>query len=258
MTNVNYLAKNLDELAELDKETWKAFRKSQHDYMPPMFNPFRALSTTAYLVQKGYLKLWQNYFVLLTFSIISAIFSLIASLWLLAPYSLFIALAAVARNKYVEAYATEKLNRTGIVRQAFGVATPSLATAGVLDIMKSSGQRLTKDTVGSLIKLNKSSQEYEDVSFGILETLKKAAYGLPFALALWWSENTQAIARYKNVIDSAIVKVWWLQIFGLILFFCIVASFYNLILADTIMRREKRKYLLVLNMIYESYQEKRK
>lgn len=253
MTNAIALTKNLENLATLDDALWKAFLLCQKEYIPPTLNPFRAISTTIRLVKKGYLKAKYNYGAYLFFAIVSGALSVFFSYWLLISYMFFLAVSAKSRTRYVEAYATEKLGRSSAAKSAFGITTPSLATAGVFKLMETGGTKISKDSIGSIIKIVKASQEFGDVSFGIVETIKKGLFGLPLVAAVWMFSNQNTFTKYLNIFLNFPQKNQIFYAVVALLFLGLSFICYDLVLGQTIAKREKKKYLLVLNMIYESF-----
>lgn len=258
MTNKNHLVTNLEEMAALDKALWRAYRDSLASGLPPIMNPLRAFPAVEKLRKSGLLKWWQHYYAALIGALAFAIAGLFLSYWLLIGYAGLLYFAANFRSKYIEAYAFESIGRPEISKHAFGLETPSLLAAGIMEALRGDRVKIDALTLDSVIKLNKAAHEFEDVAFGVSDTVRKGLIGAPYALALWLFSTTVPIGEYLGQAQEALIK----QPLVLSILIVFLSGFalltYQLAFAGLVTKRDKKRYLLALNILKESYQERRK
>lgn len=258
MTNTQHLVSNLEKVATLDKTLWAAYQGSLVNKLPPLFNPIRALSNILKLQRAGHLKWWQNYYVLFVIALVFGISSIFTSYWFLAIYAAILFASAKCRSKYVEAYLYVEIGRPQIAKHAFGLQMPSLMVSGVMGALKDEHVKIDKETLDSVIKLNKASQEFEDVAFGISDAARKGLIGAPYAFALWLFTTTIPIGQHLSQATDALLKN---PIFlGILLVYLSGFAFltYQLAFSNIVTKRDRKRYLLVLNLVREAYQERRK
>lgn len=257
MTSMQHLVSNLEGVAALDKALWAAYQKSLASDLPPLFNPIRALPNILKLQRAGHLKWWQNYYILLLIALAFGISSLFTSYWLIAFYAAFLFVATHSRSKYVEAYSYVQIGRPQISKHAFGLQMPSLTVTGVMGALKSEKIKIDKVMLDSVIKLNKASQEFEDVAFGVSDAARKGLIGAPYAFALWLFTTNIPIGQQLNqAMDALLQRPVLLGILLIFLSgFALIA--YQLAFSNIVTKRDRKRYLLVLNLLRETYQEQR-
>lgn len=242
---------NIKNLLELDKRLWEAFTKSEKSFLPPTLNPIRAIKTTADLVRGKYLKARYNYAIYLVLTLVFAAAAIAYSFYFLIPYVTFLAFAGVSRAKYVVAYAAEKLGGSNFPMQGFGIENPALTVAGVMKIQADSQTKPSKDELASLIKIIKSSQELNDVHFGVVEYLKKSLYAAPLAIMLAVQQNIDVIRKFMSMLGSKLGSDITAQALLVTIFVGLSFIVYDIVLGKTLEKRQKKKYLLVLNIMHE-------
>lgn len=242
---------NIKRLADLDKRLWSAFTKSEKSFLPPTLNPFRAIETTIHLVKSKHLSAIYNYVIYLVLALIFAGAAIFYSFYFFIPYLVFLALTIVSRAKYIVAYATEKLGESNFPLHGFGIENPALTVAGVMRIQAASQTTPSKDELASLIKIVKSSQELSDVTFGVAEYLKKSLYALPLAAMLAVQQNIDTIRKYVDLLGKSFGSDIAAQILLAAMFIGVSFIVYDIVLGKTLEKRQKKKYLLVLNVMHE-------
>lgn len=258
MTNAQHLVSNIEEVATLDKALWVAYKASLKNRMPPFLHPFRALQKLRELQKDGHLRWWQNYYVLFVVALVFGVSSQFISYWLLTLYAAFLLLSARYHSKYVEAYLHVEIGRPQISKHAFGLRMPALVVFGVMVALKNESAKIGKETLDRVIKLNKASYEFEDVAFGVSDAVRKGIIGAPYAFALWLITTTVPIGRYfSHAMETLRQKPMLVGV--LIVFLSGFALFaYQFAFSNIVTKRDRKRYLLVLNLIREAYQEGRK
>jgi hypothetical protein len=255
MTNVQQLVSNLEEIAALDKALWDGYRDSLLRHIPPIMNPFRAFPKLTRLRKACLLRWWEHYYVFLIGAFICGALALVVSNWLLFGYAALLIPAGKYRVKYVEAYIFLQIGRKNIARHSFGLKAPSLYVAGVMDSVKGERIKLDKATLESVIKLNKAVQELEDVAFGVADAIRKGVISVPYALAWWLFTTTTPVAKY--VMQARDHLITHPALLGAMFMFLSGIAFitYQLAFSTTVTKRDKKRYMLVLNLVREAYQE---
>ncbi|GAC1607420.1 MAG: hypothetical protein NVS3B3_10250 [Aquirhabdus sp.] len=257
MANSGQLDKNLQELAKLEKILWDAFKESEKEYLPPFFNLKKSIPTAFTLMKRGYLKKWHCSPCFFFGAIISALFTVTSTHWFLIPYIFLLALSIFTKSKYIDAYTSEKLKTSQYAKHGFGLENLSLTVAGVMHLKKTGAGKLSAGKIAVIAKIVKASLEFGDVSFGLAEYLKKSLYAAPLAFIVWFQNNPHIgndidafisgfqKAKFSFQVTIIIIALYFLLVGGL---FC-----YELTFGQTITKRQKKKYLLILNVISESF-----
>jgi hypothetical protein len=113
-----------------------------------------------------------------------------------------------SRSKFVEAFAKHKLANSNFVNYAFGINQPSLIVAGMIKLREAGGGKITQDTLQSILKILKASNDYSDVSIGIAEALKKFLFGVPFLFIVWIYQNSVTFNNYTSKIRDFVLSNW--------------------------------------------------
>ncbi|WP_428718953.1 hypothetical protein [Undibacterium curvum] len=257
MPNSGQLDKNLQELAELEKILWDAFKESEKKYRPPFFNVKKSIPVAFTLMRRGYLKKWHCSPFFFAGAIVSAAFTVTISDWFSILYLFLLALSILTKTKYVDAYTSEKLKTSQYTKHGFGLENLSLTVAGVMYLKKSGEGKLNAGKIAAITKIVKASHEYGDVSFGLAEHLKKTLYAAPLAFIVWVQNNPHIGNDIGTFIsDFQKSKLAIQVVFSIFaIYFLLVGGIlcYELIFGQTITKRQKKKYLLILNVISESF-----
>jgi hypothetical protein len=253
MAPVNKINKRLHELAILEKSLWKAFEKMEVDYSPPTFNLLRSTNIALVLVQQKLLRRIHFYPCYLLLCTISAIGVVIFSPWLLLLYVIFLAATMYTRSKFVNAFAHWKLGTSEFETYAFGIGQPALAVAGVIKLLEIGKGHIDIIAIQSILKIQKSSNELFEVSTGVGEALKKYLFTVPFLIAAWIVNETTAATKYLTLFNELAAKNWTVVLLMLLFILALILASYELVLGQTFLKRKKRKYLLVLTLISESF-----
>lgn len=258
MTNTQHLVGKLESVAELDKALWSAYRQSLVSRLPPFLNLLRVHRIHQELCGKKLLRWWQHYYAFMVGALLCGISSLFVSYWLLIGYAVLLFSSAKLRSKFVEAYAHAQIGRPNISKHSFGLQTPSLLVAGVMDALRDERIKIDSTTLESVIKLNKATHEFEDIAFGVSDAIRKGAIGAPLALALWLFSTAIPIGLYLGKVQDILLKQPLLA--GILIIFLLGFAFlaYQLAFSGVVTKRDRKRYLLVLNLLRESFQERRK
>lgn len=253
MSSVGTLNKKITDLANLEKDLWKAFIKAEKEYTPPVFNIIAAYKNVKDFNKQGLLKKRYNFPLYIILTLLFGLMSLFYQ-WLLIPYILFLFFTFIAREKYVHAYAVNKLRTQNYTQNGFGLDNLSLVTAGVINLKNAAGSKLTKESISSIVKIVKASQERSDVSFGIADMMKKSLYASPIPLIYWALNNQQTLSEITNRMGNVIIKSVAISAVILSIVIGILFFGYDLLIGQTLDKRRKRKYFLLLNIINESFE----
>jgi hypothetical protein len=246
----------LSELAQFEKSLWDAFKKSEKDFLPPTLNPVKSWSAVSALISEQLLELRYHYPFYLAVSVLSALLAAFFSYWFLIPYSAFFWFAMRSRARFVEAYAKKMLGHSEFETFAFGIGQPSLIVAGMVQLRETGQGQLTQDAVQSILKILKASTDFSDISIGIADALKKFLFSLPFILAAWIFSNTDTFNKYATAVHDVAVKNWPVALFLAFIVLAVLFIAYDLVLGQTLSRRRRKKYVLALTLIAESFAKK--
>jgi len=258
MTNVGQLNKHLQELATLERSLWNAFKKTEEEYLPPIAHPVRSVKTANELIRTGFLQRRHYYPIYLFLSLLSAFAVVLLSFWYLVPYSTFLVAAMTSRSKFVEAYVKSKLGTSKFEGFAFGISQPSLAVAGVIKLREVGTGTLDLSAIQSILKIQKASSDFSEVATGFADVMKKSVYGVPFMFAGWIYGNTATFNKYLALFQDVASKNWFVVVPVALVIFSLAFFSYDLVLGQTFVKRRKKKYLLVLTLIAESFVQGRK
>ncbi len=112
---------------------------------------------------------------------------------------------------------------------------------------------LSKEALGSLTKIIKAEQEYGDVGFGIAAWVRGSAYGGVIVAVRW-------ISKHQDQFFGAVKSLWTTlsntppMVISIILVLALlIFPAWSLIFSDVPQRMRKKRYLLILNILCESY-----
>lgn len=258
---------NLEYLATIDSCAWQSFKKIKDDNGPNPYNFLKAFSVMRIArAEKRHLKpyfLW-----LVTAHILAVAFALTTEISFMTFLTLFIlSLVGLFRSwfPYKEEYFRQKSGRENPLSYAFGTnnAATNIAlfskyfTESLHAINNGLLQKIKSKDFDALIKLNKAAQDKEEVNFGIADVVKKSTYGaiLLAFVKFDFSGITTTLSTYSafatNIKFQTMPLNLWLYlavIFGSFTYFI-----YDLFLGQSKLKRKKKQYLLLLNVLKESW-----
>lgn len=252
MASTGELQKKLKELSDMESKLWDAFKRAEKQFAPPVINIYKAQKDTTLLVKKGLLNKFYNYPLAMIF-MVSTIAASLYSAWALVAYLAALFYGKKSRESYVHAFAVDKLGSSNYVKHGFGLPHLSLIVLGTTDIFKSEVGKIKRDELASILKIAKASQEYGDVNFGLLERIKTYLFAGFVALCSF-------LINQKASIESELVAAWndittnpFVGVFLLYLLVMGSLVIYNTWIAEVRAKIKKKKYLLLLNIIYEGW-----
>ena len=249
---------NIKKYAELDRLLWKAFTEIEKREPIPFFSWLRGWSTFRRLKRSGKLRWHDNYIVA---QIVTAVLVLLLVLGRSSSALVITALPAYvislfwmfrARAKFVRASAESELKNTNITEYAFGMDSVSLLVKRVTDTVSLPAGNERKACLDALIKINKAAQEHGEVNFGIVDTIKKTLItGLP-PLVYWLGIHAESLKNASDGVSKSLASPWilygWLTVVGL----CAIYLLYDIMFGQPRLKKRKKRYLLVLNIIKET------
>lgn len=253
MSNAGDMNKKLTELAQLEKALWGAFVGLGKEYTPKI-GLISAYKISRELYRERLLNKRYNYPFAAVIVIASGLATIFTSqyLWLI-PYILSIWWMMKSWEHYVGAFAVKKLGTQTYIKFGFGITNLSLTAVGIIKLLDVGGGRLTKESVTSITKIVKASHDHGDVSFGLSDAMKKAIYATPLPLLYSTFEHIDTVKKYSDSAIAAISKEPLILAFlvtGLLPF---VILGYDLLFGQTLQKQRKKKYLLLLTVIGESF-----
>ena len=258
MTNINQLNSQLAELAELENSLWKAFERAEKDYLPPLFRPLRLVRTTLELLQAKALPWKYNYAAYLLLTALFAVATVTLSFWFIVGYSVFLTLAIFTKDKYAEAFTRHRLGPTKVKGSAFGIDQPSLVVAGLIRLRETTDKKLDPASLQSILKIQKASGDLADSGFGVADKIKGALLGLPFVVAPWVYNNSDRTLQAWKSAYAAASNSWLLTLVFILPVLLILSFSFDLLFGQPLAKRRRKRYLLVLTLIAESYSTSRK
>lgn len=265
MASFGSLLNKLRKLSEYEHKLLRAFDEAEKDSALPSFFTldFKKMHNYSWpLCKRGQLK-WYFSPVLATsilyIGIIIAYYVIISSLKESSPpilsYLLSIIFITVlmawtlkSEQKAHHLHTRSVLNSEEYAAYSFGIKNSALMAHYFLQKCKE--HNLKKNDISAIIKIVKCSHEHEDVSFGIADHFKKLLFGSVIAIPLFVSQNQGDIGLLFNKIPK-------IDAFGVgyILFLCIYSTYliYSLIFLSVKKKKRRKRYILVLNLIHESW-----
>lgn len=258
------LLAHMAKLAAFEQELWKAFRAAEKKAhigvlnLPKQFKVQKILpNTTRWFVRN------HPYFLVCT------AFGALATLLLpsfLQPvglifYGAAFAAAMASRDPFRAAHAMKVLGTTNVTDRAFGLDNLSLSVYETV----SNSVTLTADKkkdLASVIKIVKSSHEYLNTGYGYYDHLKKFIVGgivaLPVTVILLVYQNWTALPGALKTAQQFVLANGLIApkpiAFALFYGAAISILLYFLVYGDQRLERQKKRYLLTLNIVHESWQ----
>lgn len=261
MSRILPLQSNLTELRALDQSLWKAFKHAEKKDLPPAFEPFSVTATFYRLWKLKRLRPYEFYPAYGLLAVAAGIYGVWGPKWMLAIYLVMLLPTFIFLRRYVKQFAFEKTKQLGLAEYAFGVPNLPLLVNGTLLRFEEEVKKLhaavparpTKERLASILKLAKSGHEHGDVGYGFDDAARRWVYtGVAFAA-------TSAVTR-ANEASNVMDGVWKLAMsngrmsIGLAAMATIaLLLLYSLMISPTNEKRRKRRYLLVLTALHESW-----
>lgn len=245
------LNSRLNELVNIEKELWRAFHLAEKEYAPPIFRIDRAFVGSFDLVRHGHLKWYINYPALFLCAMLSALITPIYH-WAFISYCAFLLATFIARSEYVNAYTSSKLDGEKYAKHGFGLDNLSLVIVGVINLYKVENTKLSKQDILSIAKIVKSSQEHSEVTFGVTDQIKRAFLASMIPFAYWMLINRAVVSEYYNKAVLLLTQNASISVFLSGILIGLSALMFDLLYGQTYAKRQKKKYLLLLNIIGES------
>jgi len=259
-TNVP-MKSRIAELSEVERRLWNVFKVAEKEYIPPVFNPFKVSVNLYRLWRDGRIRFYEFYPVYGLIAVALAGGAVLGHWWLFVGYFGFLAISAFYLNKYVKQFAFQKTQIHGLDRYSFGVPHLPLLVHGMSRVLseKSVGntarpsEPLTKEALGSIVKLVKGGHEHGEIGYGFDDAIKKWLYAAVVgAISTGYAHAAE--------VSSAFAKAWkvvvgnWMMIAAVVAFiFGTSVMLHGLFFSPANEKRRKRRYLLAFSTIYETW-----
>lgn len=262
MSKAASLQSKLTELRLLEQSIWKAFKHAEKKDLPPAFEPVSVSATFYRLWKLKRLRFYEFYPFYGLLAVASGIYAVLGPKWMLAVYVILLFPTFIFLRRYVQQFAFDKTKQLGLDEYAFGVPNLPLLVHGTWLRMEEEVKKIpsagaevlpTKEHLASIMKLVKCGHEHGDVGYGFDDAARRWVYaGIAGAF-------TFAVTRAKEV-SPMLDGVWKLVVsggrvsFGLaVIAFVVVWTLYTLMISPANEKRRKRRYLLVLTALHESW-----
>lgn len=261
MSKILPLQSNLMELRTLEQGLWKAFKHAEKKDLPPALEPVSVMVTFYRLWKLKRLRAYEFYPVYGLLAVAAGAYGIWGPKWMVGVYMLLLIPTFVFMRRYVQQFAFEKTKQLGLDESAFGVPNLPLLVNGTMARIEEDAKRSsptnqihpTKERLAAILKLVKCGHEHGDVGYGFDDAARRWIYaGVAAAF-------TFAVTRAKeasNMLDSA----WTLALSGgrtsvglAALALIVVRLLYTLMISPANEKRRKRRYLLVLTAMHESW-----
>ena len=262
MTTNVLMKSRIAELSEVERRLWNAFKVAEKEYIPPVFNPYKVSVNLYRLWREGRIRFYEYYPVYGLIAVAFAGGAILGHWWLFVGYLAFLAVSGLYLNKYVKQFAFQKTQIHGLERYSFGVPHLPLLVHGMSRVLSEkrsvgdtarSSEPLTKDALGSIIKLVKGGHEHGEIGYGFDDAIKKWLYAAVVGAI-------SAGYAHAGEVSSGVAKAWkvvagnWMMTAAVVGFiFGTSVMLHGLFFSPANEKRRKRRYLLALNTIYETW-----
>lgn len=258
---------NLAKIASTEKELWKSFLKAEKESRVGIFDIKKQIAIRAELKKRG-TGLIRHYPFIQILAFLSAIAAPPTTgalqFMVFITYATSIFYAIYSRDKFIREYSKMEVGQANIVSWAFGIDQISLKTFKLFEKFIETGKKLDPKTLDSIIKLVKASQDYESTNYGYNEHLHKlfvaTIFSLPISVPLFSYKYQSEILLYwsKFITAAESNTVAGTILLGTLMFMAIPISMllYSFAYGDKAAARRKKRYLLLLNALKESYATK--
>lgn len=239
-------------IARLEAKLWRLYRKSEKDSQPTLWNLIIVWRNTRTYQQAKLLPWYSNFVITILLTTLFVVLTLWKSEWFLLGYCIALLIAFKTSAQYRVAHAIHSLYTDNYAEYGFGVRHASLIASKFMNLMKSEGIFLNQKSITSITKLVKAGQDYSEITFGFFDYLKKGLYGAPVAIAYALIDNWHHVKDAHLNTEAFGWKVAILIACLIPLLISISSLLYELLFGETLMKRRKKKYLLLLNLISET------
>lgn len=266
MANRNHLLKQLVQLAEIERGLWLAFQHAETQAYVKPYQMIKLFQMRRHITASKNILIKQHPLLVLLAGLSAILVPAFTDIKSIAfvigvtVYSGLLLSAMLTRDRFIEIYSKSVLRSERLVDQAFGIDKVSLLVFTSFE-KDSFPKNLHHGQIGKLIKLVKAGQDHQSISYGYQEFARKALIAALFALPITgWSllqgENKGlsevkriAVSAYNNNPNSHA----FLVTIALLLLLAISVIIYSLAFGDQKRERQKKRYLLWLNLLYESW-----
>lgn len=260
MSTLKPMQSRLGELSTLENKLWRAFKRAEAEYVPPVFNPWTVTQNFLRLRRHGYLRWYEFYPIYALVGVTAGVDAVFVHRWLFAVYIVSLVPLFVFLSRYVKQFAFEKTNMLGLDRYSFGVPHLPLLVYGMAKHVAESTETEkdfapalpTKENLAAVAKLIKGGHEHGEIGYGFNDAAKKWLFGGVASALVFASTKTNEVAPTAQ-------KIWHLALTdprfsaGAILIGTVAASFlYQVVFSAANDKRRKRRYLLAINVMQEA------
>lgn len=261
MSKILLLQSNLMELRTLEQGLWKAFKHAEKKDLPPALEPVSVMVTFHRLWKLKRLRAYEFYPFYGLLAVAAGVYGIWGPKWMLAIYMLLLIPTFVFMRRYVQQFAFEKTKQLGLDEYAFGVPNLPLLVNGTMARLEEDAKRSspsnqihpTKERLASILKLVKCGHEHGDVGYGFDDAARRWVYAgvaaaFTFAVTRAHEASTMLDSAWRLALSGGRVSI------GLAaLAFIVVMVLYSLMISPANDKRRKRRYLLVLTAMHESW-----
>lgn len=256
MTTNPPLKSRISELSAMERRLWTAFKDAEKEYIPPAFNPWKVGVTFHRLWRQKFLRFHECYPLYGLFAIACAMAAIFGRPLFFLGYLGFLAVSGFYINKYVEQFAFQKTRIQGLERSSFGVSHLALLVHGMTRLLeegKAGAAVPTRDALASIIKLVKVGHEHGEIGYGFGDAAKKWFYGAVIGAASAAYAHAAEVSGIAAKVWRVIAGNWTASVAVAVLIFGAAIAFYGLFFSAANEKRRKRRYLLALNTIHETW-----
>lgn len=250
-------------LSELERGLWTSFGRAEREHLPPAFKPWAVLKACWTLHRAGKLKFYEWHPIYGVLAAACVAMTIVGrSLWFFFPYLVFLTLMFICHSRYVERFIFLRTQCLGLERFGFNVDYLPLLVIGTMtnyagrEAKSAKGGEpvaFTRENVASVIKLAKSGHEYSEIAFGASEVFRRSFLGGIAAAGAYaianFAQMTAVVAKGLELASREYVFA------ALLVAFCgaLVLMLHSWFFGEASAKRQRRRYLLVLNMIHEGW-----
>jgi len=250
-------------LSDLERALSRSFGQAEREHLPPAFWPWAVLPACWTLARAGKLKFYEWHPIYVMLAAACAVMTIVGrSFWYFIPYLVFLIVMFICHRRYVERFIFLRTQCLGLERIGFNVDyLPLLVIGTMTDFARCEDKAakrdepvaFTRENVASVIKLAKSGHEYSEIAFGASEVFRRSLLGgiaaavayvaANFADVTPWVAKGLELASREHVFAAMLAA------------FCgaFVLMLYGWFFGEASAKRQRRRYLLVLNMIHERW-----
>ncbi len=261
MTTNPPVKSRIAELSAVERRLWNAFEVAEKEYIPPVFKPLKVGVNLYSLWRQGRLRFYELYPVYGLLAVACAVAAIMDHWLLFAGYLGFLALSTFYLSKYVKQFAFQKTQIHGLDRYSFGVPHLPLLVHGMTLVLGerrigefvTSAGPLTKDALGSIIKLVKGGHEHGEIGYGLGDALKKWLYAAVVGAVSAAYAHAAEVSTDAAQAWTVVAGNWKMTVAGVAVILSLGVVFHGLFFWPANEKRRKRRYLMALTIIYETW-----